>query len=355
MSTKSGKPTVRKRGKVTPFHADYQRRQQAETQLRWVNQRLARAAEWAPLLALLAPGSEPGDVLSNLRKRQRRLLADLAPMRSKGIGEPGGPNGLGLPGWEPDFDSPRFRDAVITMRYLEHLLANRLDGTLQLGNSGSDAPQAWTATLWSYVLDQYPGIYWSDNGASYSGSWDFDPYRDVTRGIIGHKGSVTADAPPFYKPWEDAHHAQLMHLAALAFDVPAQPWDAMVSFDAPVAIAVNLDVNADNAFLIAQAVLCVQPDASAGSPTGIEHFNAVQPSIVLDEPSGFKSAVESPTVSGTYFARANTRSRVHIGLHWNLTVTNGQAGTSGGWDSLVIFQPQASEVWGLHVTMVPVQ
>jgi hypothetical protein len=342
-------------GKPSSFSKNFIQRQKAECDLRSIKQRLHKANEWIPILKTIDLSKDPSVVLESLRRRQIDLLHKVGSMRAGKQGEPGKSCLNGLPDLFDVFDRKKFGEFVLVMRMIERLTEFNPNSSIQTVTPGVNTPQAWSTLLMSTVLDHYPNINWGDDSSAvFTTSWDFDPFRELSRGIIGHQGYVSVDPPPFYTPWADPNHAQLTNFAALAFDVPSSSFDAIVNFEANVVYAVQLAIDADDAFFYGSPMLYIQQDASTGNPVGLEDFNTVGESISI-EGTVNKVEIKNSIISGNYHVNARKQSRIHIGMNWNLTVTNGGGGTIPcGWDSFIFFPPANDDTWGVRVNVVPV-
>ena len=345
---------VKKRSKLDEL---WGRRTQIQLQLRTLNRRLEHAHEWMPLVTTLEPEKKPALILKNLQEKKVKLMRALGELQKQGIGEPQRrplpplPDGGGLP------DRKRLSEMVIILRELDKLYGvfERGGFSFSFDDEEPSCP-SWANVLWAYELKTFPEIRWSDDDASYSGDWLFDPYYDIRRGIIGQKGWVSVESPPFYAIWDDPHHAQLTRYAALTFEIPAPECDSNVFYEAELLIGLNTtpdSIDSSQWYLISNALLNVQPDASSPGPAGLADFEWIEPRIEMSD-SFQDPRIRSSHLTGQYFARQGVPSKVHIGFHWNLSVTNGSGGTCGGWDNFIIFCPAGSNVWGLKVSIIPV-
>jgi hypothetical protein len=304
---------------------------------------------------MMNPNRKPDDVLKGLRKQQLKLTKVFTDLRTKGVGElPVKREKPSIPGVDFYPNLEKIKKAMALARVIEHMRHYPFPLEQFWGESedGETPSEPWTTTLMAYDMTVFPDIKWSDNGATFSGEWLFDPNSYITEGILAVKGWVDVPTPfdwPIYE--ESPNHAQLAKTAAMTFNVPAPSCDCLVLYEAQLLIGLNCYFDADDWFFIASSLLCVQPDASAAMPSGVADFDRIEPKIQLAHESG--PQIKSFYLSGSYPVKAGIKSRVHLGMHWNLSITNGCGGTCGGWDNFIIFRPHGSDVWGLKVTMVP--
>lgn len=339
--------------KRTEFDKLYARRLMVEAQLRSLNSRLRHAHEWLPMFVMMHPDRKPADVLKGLRGQQLKLMETFADLRAKGAGErPVEKKKPSIPGAETFPDIEKLNKAIAIAKVIDrdHLFQ---EGHAVLAQGPAPPNEPWSGTLWAYDWTAFEDITWSDDDATFSGEWAwFDPNLDITRGILAMKGWVDVPPPfdwPIYE--EPGHHAQLAKTAAMTFNVPPPTRDCLVYYEARLLLGLNPYFDADQWCLFVDSLLCVQPDASAAMPSGLVDFNVIDPRITLADE--LEPRIKSSYLSGSYIARAGVLSRVHLGMHWNLSMTNGCGGTSGGWDNFIILTPAGSDIWGLKVAVVP--
>lgn len=346
--TQTNKLSIEVRPQVS--HDSYIAKKKVESELRSVTHRLNKAHEWVPLIKELDPKQNPMEVLSDLRKRQRKLMQELAAIEQKEADErlKKGEDKLSAIMADP-LQMALYRSKVRRLRELQ-----RVDGGDVHFSPDDEAGESWSRLIARFHLEEYPPVRWGNHeDATSSSTWSFS--MDEQRDILGHEASFNRPPPGFWDINKESRRGHFLNLCAFTFDIPASPFDAIVNFKLRVSYVLQLEIRAEDALFIGSPKLFIQPDIDRNFPQGIEDFDFAGNGFWIDECETLINEPLSSTITGNYLVEAGKTSRIHIGMEWYLDLTNGMGRTVDGSDSFIIFPPSDEDtISGVRVDVVSV-
>ena len=211
---------------------------------------------------------------------------------------------------------------------------------------GQNPPVVVRTLLDPTTVIALPTLWWHEsNKATRHTEWHVDGTSDITRLMLYGRWWIKNPEPLLSF---ETKGAQLAETIAFMFDVPAFDWEATVQYQANAVIGINPFYDAEDPYHTVWILLHEQHDVAQPGPSGPEHFEVLEQ---INYSGGTIQRTAGATIHRSYTVPAGVASRVYIGMHWNLSIGWGNAGTVGyAWDSLVLGPPPGQDSAGLLVT-----